>query len=125
MKEVKRTYVKAGVFVATLVFLSFSVACVSAEEVQIRIEGGIGYRASVYNPYNTSFNATFNVTTLYTHIPIESTKWTTIPHLWIGPVTRVISFTFISAKVIALDKTATRNGVIIGPFVIFGEQINT
>jgi hypothetical protein len=31
-----------------------------------------------------------------------------------------VGFGFISVRVVALDKTATRNGVVIGIFVIFG-----
>jgi len=60
---------------------SFFVICVSADEIQITVTGGIGYHATVYNPYNTSFNATLNVTALFTHQPIEDARWIANPHL--------------------------------------------
>ncbi|HUS99824.1 MAG TPA: hypothetical protein VMY59_05850, partial [Candidatus Thermoplasmatota archaeon] len=53
---------------------------ITTEEIQIRIEGGIGYRVSVSNPYNTSFNATFNITTLFiTHRLMVDGKWLISP----------------------------------------------
>jgi hypothetical protein len=109
------------IVLATLFLFSFSV---SADEIQIRIEGGMGFKALVYNPFNTTFNATFNVTHLFTHKPIEDDLFTTIPYVWSGPITFTFGFAVISAKVVALDKTAIRNGVILGPFVIFGPYIN-
>jgi hypothetical protein len=94
---------------------------ITTEEIQIRIEGGIGYRISIYNPYNTSFNATLNVTYLFTLRQMgEDVGWLVIPYSWTGTYRILFGFGFISARVVALDKTVIRNGIVIGPFVIFG-----
>ncbi|HUS98866.1 MAG TPA: hypothetical protein VMY59_00920 [Candidatus Thermoplasmatota archaeon] len=94
---------------------------ITTEEIQIRIEGGIRYRVSVSNPYNTSFNATFNITTLFiTHRLMVDGKWLISPLFETVIFGVPVGFGFISIKVVALDKTATRNGVVIGVFVIFG-----
>lgn len=112
--------ISIAVFFATLFLFSFFVTNIQADGVQISIHGGLGYRATVYNPYNTSFTATLDVTNLFTHEPIEHAWWTCVPYLSSGYFRMLHGFVFLSAHVIALDKTATRNGILIGPFVIFG-----
>lgn len=94
---------------------------ITTEEIQIRIGGGIGYRVSVYNPYNTTFNATLNVTYLFMFRQFgENVGWSVIPYSWTGTYIVLFGFGCISTRVVALDKTITRNGIVIGPFVIFG-----
>jgi len=125
-----RKCLTAGVillFVGTCIIPSTAVAIIknqynTTEEIQITIKGGIGYRVSVSNPYNTSFNATFNITTLFiTHrLMIDGGKWSISPLVETVIFGVLVGFGFISVRVVALDKTATRNGVVIGVFVIFG-----
>jgi len=110
-----------AVFLATLFLFSFFITCASASNIQITITGGIGWHATVYNPYNTSFIATLNVTNLLTHKPIEDAWWTVFPYFSTTYFhVHFFVLIFISAHVVAMDKTATRNGVAFGPFVAFG-----
>jgi hypothetical protein len=113
-------------FVGTCIIPSTAVTIIknqynTTEEIQITIKGGIGYRVVVSNPYNTSFNATFDITLLFiTHRLMEDGIWPISPLFKTVIFGVPVGFGFISVRVVALDKTATRNGVVIGIFVIFG-----
>ena len=110
---------KLVVVLATFLFL-FSLPHVAAdEEIEIKIEGGMGYTGLVYNPGIDNLTANMTTKLLLRNITIAEDYWTCIPYVWSGPGKKVIGLNLISVTVVAGDKTLTRQGVTIGIFVLF------
>jgi len=113
-------HTKKIVAVAAAFLFIFSLPQVMAdEEIEIKISGGIGYLCEVYNPGIDDLTANMTVKLLFRDIDVAEGEWGCIPYAWTGFGQTVLGLSFISVTCNAEDKTLTRNGILIGIFVIF------